>query len=125
MNSYLSGIGLDIINVERIEKSISHLGERFLKRVFHHQEIARCQRKRDKYLYYALTFATKEALLKASGLGLIRGIRLSEIEVVYSTSRKPQIKLHGQTRNKLKFRKILASSSYAGRYAVSQVILEK
>ncbi len=121
----LSGIGLDIIKVERIEKAIIRLGERFLKRVFHRQEIARCQRKRNKYLYYALTFATKEALLKANGLGLIKGIRLSEIEVVYPTLKRPRIKLHGQTKNKLKFKKILASSAYAGRYAVAQVILEK
>lgn len=122
----LSGIGLDIVNVKRIKKAISHLGERFLKRVFHRQEINRCQKKKNnKYLYYALSFATKEALLKANGSGLIKGLRLSEIEVIFPTLKRPQIKLHGQTKNKLKFKKIFASSSYAGRYAVAQVILEK
>ncbi len=60
--------GTDVIEIERIQKAIENIGERFLKTVFTENEIAYCEaRKTQKYQHYAARFAAKEAAFKALG----------------------------------------------------------
>lgn len=90
------GIGTDIIEVDRIKKTIeSNPG--FAKRVFSQEEIRYCEEAREnmKYERYAARFAAKEAFLKACGTGLKAGFNLNEITVIHNSEKQPAISLAG------------------------------
>jgi holo-[acyl-carrier protein] synthase len=94
------GIGVDIIEVERVERALTNLvtGARFRQRVFSEREIAYCEsRGRPRYQSYAARFAAKEAVMKAMGTGWNRNVAWSEIEVVRERGHAPKITLHGKT----------------------------
>jgi holo-[acyl-carrier protein] synthase len=94
------GVGVDIIEVERIERALTRTvtGTRFRQRVFTEAEVAYCEsRGRSRYQSYAARFAAKEALMKAMGTGWNRNVGWSEIEVVRRRGHAPEITLHGKT----------------------------
>jgi holo-[acyl-carrier protein] synthase len=94
------GIGVDIIEVERVERALTHpvTSARFRQRVFSESEIAYCEsRGRPRYQSYAARFAAKEAVMKAMGTGWNRNVAWSEIEVVRERGHAPTITLHGKT----------------------------
>jgi holo-[acyl-carrier protein] synthase len=94
------GIGVDIIEVERVERALTHpvTGLRFRRRVFSEGEITYCEsRGRPRYQSYAARFAAKEAVMKALGTGWNRNVGWGEIEVVRERGRAPAIALHGKT----------------------------
>ena len=64
------GIGIDVVEVERIEKSIAEFGERFVERVFTQEERAYCESQKRPAIHYAARFAAKEAVAKAFGTGI-------------------------------------------------------
>lgn len=68
------GIGVDIVDIERIEKSVEHYGEKFLLRVLTEQELESCRHKADMTASIAARFAAKEALSKALGSGFHLGL---------------------------------------------------
>jgi holo-[acyl-carrier protein] synthase len=93
------GIGSDLANIERIEKSIQKYGERFLNKAFSQAEIDEMEkRKKVSLRRYASAaakkFAAKEACSKALGTGFRRGVFLSDIEILHQPSGKPQMTLH-------------------------------
>jgi holo-[acyl-carrier protein] synthase len=93
-------IGVDLIEVERIQKALedSHIGRRFRDRVFTEKEIQYCEKKRrGRYESYAGRFAAKEAVMKALGRGWGSKVSWIEIEVARAQSGKPDIILHGKT----------------------------
>jgi holo-[acyl-carrier protein] synthase len=75
------GIGVDLVEVERIEQSIARHGERFLQRVFTDSEIAYCSPMKGPGPHYAARFAAKEALAKAFGTGISTELGWLDIEV--------------------------------------------
>ncbi len=77
----LIGTGVDLIEVERIARSIERYGERFLRRVYTDHEIAYCSRKRSGAESFAARFAAKEAGAKALGTGISRGVTWNEFQV--------------------------------------------
>jgi len=91
------GIGSDIINIKRLERSLKKRGNNFKKKVFSKNEINYCDSKFNSYSYYAKRFAAKEAFSKALGTGLRKGISLKCIEVFNDKKGKPFIKLKGDT----------------------------
>ena len=91
------GIGSDIINIKRLEKSLKQKGNNFKTKVFSKNEINYCDSKVNCYSYYAKRFAAKEALSKALGTGLRKGISLKSIEFFNDNKGKPYIKLKGDT----------------------------
>tara|TARA_Y100000590_G_scaffold167803_1_gene191983 strand:+ start:390 stop:779 length:390 start_codon:yes stop_codon:yes gene_type:complete len=95
------GIGSDIINIKRLEKSLKKKGNNFKKKIFSENEINYCDSKVNSYPYYAKRFAAKEALSKALGTGLRKGISLKSIEVFNDKKGKPFIKLKGDTQKYL------------------------
>ena len=92
----VSGLGIDIVEISRIKKSIDKYGDRFKRRVFTEKEIAYCERYRYSHENYASRFAAKEALLKALGTGKSRGIAWTDIEVVRLPGKAPEMVLHGR-----------------------------
>jgi holo-[acyl-carrier protein] synthase len=89
------GIGSDIIDIRRVEKSIARFGERFLSRVFTEVERAKSDRRAQRAASYAKRFAAKEACAKALGTGLNAGVFWRDMGVVNLPSGKPTLKLTG------------------------------
>jgi holo-[acyl-carrier protein] synthase len=124
------GTGIDIIEVERIERALNRVvtGERFRKRVFTAGEIRYCEsRGRPRYQSYAARFAAKEAAMKAMGTGWNRNVGWAEIEVVRERGKAPTIALHGKTAEFARRKNIARfhlSITHSARHAIAQVIAE-
>ncbi len=89
------GLGVDIIELERIRAVYDRHGERFLDRILTAAEKAYCLRKVDPVPSLAGRFAVKEAGAKALGTGIARGVAWREIEVVRAPSGAPGLAFHG------------------------------
>ena len=96
------GIGTDIVNIKRMEKFLKKNGSRFKNRIFSKKEIIYCDKKKNPSAYYAKRFAAKEALTKALGTGIRKGINFKHIEIINDSLGKPSIQLKGSTNNFLK-----------------------
>ena len=89
------GLGSDLIDIRRVEKSIERFGERFLGRIFTTTERAKSDRQAQRAASYAKRFAAKEACSKALGTGLRRGVFWRDMGVVNLPGGKPTMKLTG------------------------------
>lgn len=121
------GCGIDLVEIDRIEKIIKRWGDNFTFRIFTPLERKYCEKKKNnKYLSYAGRFAAKEALLKALGLGL-RGANWKEIEVNNNELGQPIIKTSGKL-NEIALKggvsKYFLTISHTKDYALAEVILE-
>ena len=96
------GIGSDLCNIQRIEKSMERFGERFLQRVFtEHERGKATSRPHTGAGTLAKRFAAKEAFSKAVGTGFRRGVFMKDIGVVNLPSGAPTLKLTGGARARL------------------------
>jgi len=89
------GIGNDLIDIRRIEKTIQKHGERFLSRVYTDIERAKSDRRAQRAASYAKRFAAKEACAKALGTGLNQGVYWRDMGVVNLPGGKPTMRLTG------------------------------
>ena len=96
------GIGTDIVNINRMEKSLKRYGRKFKNKIFSKKEIIYCEKKNNSGAFYAKRFAAKEALSKALGVGIRKGISFKNIEISNDIYGKPYIKLWGATDDYLK-----------------------
>ena len=92
----ITGIGIDVIQNERIRESAQRFGDRFLNRIYTEGEIAYCKKCANPELHYAARFAAKEAAFKALGTGWAAGVKWKDIEVERLASGKPELHLHGE-----------------------------
>lgn len=98
------GIGEDIIDIRRIEKTLERFGERFEKRCFTETERAKAERRKEagtKPATLAKRYAAKEACAKALGTGLARGVFWKDIQVSNKPGGQPQIALTGNALKRL------------------------
>jgi holo-[acyl-carrier protein] synthase len=96
------GIGSDLCNIERIQRSLDRFGDRFVRRVFTDVERAKAeQRPFTRAGTYAKRFAAKEAFSKAVGTGFRRGVFMKDIGVVNLPSGAPTLALAGGARERL------------------------
>lgn len=89
------GIGNDVIDIRRIEKTLSRYGERFIQRIFTDEEQRRSERRAARVASYAKRFAAKEACSKALGTGISQGVFWRDMGVVNLPSGKPTLELSG------------------------------
>ena len=89
------GIGSDLCDIRRIEKSLARYGDRFVQRLFTPAEQARAERKVKPAATYAKRFAAKEACAKALGTGINRGVFWRDMGVVNLPSGAPTLALTG------------------------------
>ena len=96
------GIGSDLSDIRRIQRSLDRFGERFTHRVFTEIERARSERKTDRAASYAKRFAAKEACAKALGTGMRRGVFWRDMGVVNLRSGAPTLALTGGAAERLR-----------------------
>ncbi|HUI17800.1 MAG TPA: holo-ACP synthase [Alphaproteobacteria bacterium] len=89
------GIGSDLIDIRRIERTLERFGDKFTERIFTDVERARCERRRTRAASYARRFAAKEACSKALGTGFRKGVFWRDLGVVNLASGRPTMKLTG------------------------------
>lgn len=95
------GIGNDLCDVRRIEKTLARFGDRFLQRVFTETERSRAFRKANTVSTLAKRFAAKEAMAKALGTGFRRGVYLADIGVVNDVTGRPTVAVTGGAARRL------------------------
>ncbi len=91
----LSGVGVDLVSIPRIEKIYTRFGERFLRRIFSRRELDALSDRKIFMASLAARFAAKEAALKAIGCG-IGPASLKEVEVITAPGEQPRIELRGE-----------------------------
>ena len=123
----IKGIGVDIIEIERIKEAVKKHGPSFLTKVFTANEIKYCRnRKAIRFPELAVRFAAKEAYAKAIGTGITgfgrsnHGLGWREIEVTNNALGKPALKIKGKSSGKVQ-----VSLSHSRDYAVAMVYVEK
>lgn len=87
------GIGSDLIDIRRVERSIERFGDRFLDRIFTDVEKTKSDRRANRAASYAKRFAAKEACSKALGTGLRKGVFWRDMGVINLPGGKPTLKL--------------------------------
>lgn len=95
------GIGSDLIDIRRIEKTLGRHGERFIARVFTDVERRRAEGRAQRAATYAKRFAAKEACSKALGTGIARGVYWRDMGVVNQPGGKPTMHLTGEAAERL------------------------
>jgi holo-[acyl-carrier protein] synthase len=121
------GLGIDIIEVERIRLSHEKFGERFARRILRPSEIEYCLSHRDPAPHLAARFAAKEAISKAFGTGIGTQLSWQDMEVLRAESGKPTVRMHGAGEALLAergARTIHLSLSHTLVYATAVAVLE-
>ncbi len=121
------GVGIDIIEVARIQASYERFGERFLNRILHPNEISYCISHKVPGPFLAARFAAKEAISKAFGTGIGAQLGWRDMEVGRKESGEPFVILHGPGEELLKSRHaraVLISLSHTQDHAAAVAILE-
>jgi holo-[acyl-carrier protein] synthase len=95
------GIGNDLIDITRIERTLERYGERFLNRIFTDTERAKSEARRERAASYAKRYAAKEACAKALGTGFRRGVFWRDMGVINLPSGKPTMELTGGAKERL------------------------
>ena len=90
------GIGVDLVDIKRLEKVIDRWGKRFVNKIFTAGETDFCLGRSQPTPHFAMRFAAKEAFSKAIGLGMKKGIRWRDIEITQNSNGKPGLNITGK-----------------------------
>lgn len=118
-------MGVDLIEIRRIERALERFGSRLLRRVFTEGEVAYCLGRRRPAPHLAARFAAKEAAMKALGTGRAFGVRWRDIEIVRHGG-PPQLRFHGAAARRLDAvgaATALLTLSHSRTLALAQVLL--
>jgi holo-[acyl-carrier protein] synthase len=121
----VQGIGVDIIEIDRIREMIERHGDRFLLKIFTETEIEYCRSKKIPFQHYAARYAAKEAFSKAIATGWRGEFRWRDIEVSNNEFGQPSITLYGKLADRLGTDKVLISMSHSDNTVIAFVIIEK
>ena len=126
-DAMIVGMGTDLCEIRRVERSIERFGNRFLDRIFTTGEITYCMSKKGFAESFAARFAAKEAGAKALGTGISHGVSWQELEVQRAPSGKPSMHLSGRAAElarRLGVRTISLSLSHTREMALAVVVME-
>jgi len=121
------GVGLDVVETERIARALALHGRRFEERVYTAAELAECAERADRAQALAGRFAAKEAFLKALGTGSAHGVSFREVEVVREHGGTPALRVTGSAAAEVRrkgVRQLHVSLSHQPGLAAAVVILE-
>lgn len=121
----IHGIGVDIVEMARIEDSLGKFGDKFRERVFTENEQTYCEKMKHCARHYAARFAAKEAVAKALGTGFGEHLDWTDVEVQRRENGEPHILLHGKgkaTAERFGITQIMISLSHADHYAAANAV---
>src|SRR3989441_464012 len=121
------GVGLDVVDTDRVARALTAHGRRFEERVYTAAELAECAQRADRAQALAGRFAAKEAFLKALGTGSARGLALRQVEVVRGKDGNPALRLTGSAAAEARrrgVREVHLSLSHQPALAAAGVILQ-
>lgn len=121
------GIGIDIIEIERIAKALERHPERMKKRLYTDEERAYCEARANPLLHYAARFAAKEAFSKAIGTGMAGGFGWKDASVLNKPGGEPHLVLSDAAQERLRARgavRALVSLSHSATVACAVVVIE-
>ena len=120
----IRGVGLDAVEIRRIEETIARWGERFLKKIFTQHEIEYCSSKKSPSQHFAVRFAAKEAFSKAIATGWTGIFEWRNVEVSNAPSGRPEIQTKGKLSDELSHSRIHLSLTHTETMAVAVVVIE-
>jgi holo-[acyl-carrier protein] synthase len=104
------GIGIDVVQVQRVVAALERFGERMERRLFTEAELEYCRRHKDPLPHLAARFAAKEAASKAIGTGMSGGVGFRQFEVIQPGGHQPRLEWHGAALDR--FRALGARASH-------------
>lgn len=120
----LFGVGIDLVDIDRMQRVIAAWGDRFLSRMFTKNEIAYCCEKANAAQCFAARFAAKEALAKALGHGWCEHFKWTDVEVTRDRTGKPALLITGITSQLVAHKRIHLSLSHSNAQAAAVVTVE-
>ncbi len=117
------GIGCDILEIERFEKTLSRMGHHFLSRIFTPREIDSLEKLQNKGPSFAARFTAKEALSKAIGTGIGKTLGWHDIEIVKDPNGKPYVIWNPDIEQAFSIHHTYLSMSHSTHYALSFCII--
>ena len=120
------GIGIDVVEVERITSSMAEFGERFTDKIFTQNEQDYCNSQKYSAIHYAARFAAKEAVAKAFGTGIGKSIGWLDMEISRRESGEPEVLLLGNARkfaDDHHFTQIKISLTHTKQYAAANTVI--
>jgi len=124
----IAGVGLDVVDVQRVGTLLADKGERALARLFTDEERRYCEGKAGRVRHYAARVAAKEAAFKAlSGSDAARAIGWREIEVCVDAHGRPGVALHGRAAERAEeigVTRVWVTLTHAATVAAAVVVLE-
>ncbi len=123
MANVKNSIGIDLVEVSKIQASHKRFGRRFLAKVLTKGEMAYCRKKKNFYQSVSARFAAKEALKKALSVYWAKPISWQEVEVVTGENKVPHLALSPRLRKILKGKQVALSLSHTENFAIAVVLI--
>lgn len=120
----IRGIGVDVVDVERMKKTLQDQGEAFVSKVFTDAEIAYCRSRKNPHENFAARFAAKEAVSKAMQKGWSGEFRWKDVEVINDPSGAPRVVLYREVAKTLEGARIHLSLSHTENTVVAFAVIE-
>jgi len=120
------GIGIDVVEVDRIRSSLEEFSGRFLDRIFTKPEQEYCRKQKRPELHLAARFAAKEAIAKAFGTGIGKEIGWLDMEILRKESGEPEARLGGNAKdyaNERGVEQVMVSLTHAKQYAAANAVI--
>ena len=119
------GIGIDVVEISRMQRAVDTWGEVFLSKIFTRDELSYAHSKKNPTPHIAARFAVKEAVAKALATGWSGGFRWKDVEVENDNSGKPAVVLYGRIKELLHGSRIMVSISHSENIVVAFAIIER
>ena len=121
----VEGIGVDVVEIKRLQETVTKWGDVFLRKIFTGKELRYARSKKDPVPHIAARFAVKEAVAKALSTGWSGGFRWKDVEVENDSSGKPSVILYGAMKDLLAGGKVFVSISHSENVVVAFAVIEK
>lgn len=121
----VEGLGVDVVEIQRMQRTIDRLGDAFLGKIFTERELAYCRSKQNPIHHIAARFAVKEAVAKGLATGWSGGFRWKDVEVENDSAGKPTVALYGHVRQLLSGSRVMVSISHSENVVVAVALIER
>jgi holo-[acyl-carrier protein] synthase len=120
----IEGIGVDVVEITRMQKAIDEWGNTFLEKIFTEKELSYARARQNSVQHFAGRFAVKEAVAKALTTGWSEGFRWKDVEIENDKSGKPSVKLYGHVADLLRKNRVFVSISHSENVVVGFAVIE-